>query len=102
MELNEIFPATRADMLRWLSAKCRVVSCEERMKKISVLAATAFIALCAGSMSATAGVMPGVGEAAKSAVEETKAGVIEQVFFFRRHRHHHHHHHRRHHYGRRW
>ena len=70
------------------------------MKKISVLAATAVIALCAGSMTATAGVTPGVGEAAKSAVEETKAGVIEQVRYFRRH--HHHHHHRRHHYGRRW
>ena len=63
---------------------------EETMKKLSVLAASVAVALCTGTVAATAGVAPGIGEAAKAVVAESKAGVVDQVRWRR------HHHHRRH------
>ncbi len=55
------------------------------MKKLSVLAASTVVALGLCSVAASAGVTPGIGEAAKTAAEESKAGVVDQVHWRRHH-----------------
>ncbi len=72
------------------------------MKKLSVLAASVAVALCAGAMAANAGVVPGIGAAAIVAVEESKASVVTQARWFRHHHHRHHRHYSYRYYGRRW
>ncbi len=57
------------------------------MKKLCTLAACAVVAVCLVSVSANAGMAPGLGEAVKAVADENKAGVVEQVYY-RRHRHH--------------
>ena len=55
------------------------------MKKLCMIAVVATAALGGASMTAAAGVAPSIGDAAKSAVQESKAGVVDQVRYYRRH-----------------
>ena len=55
------------------------------MKKFGVFAALATAALGMGSLVAQAGVAPSIGEAAKVAVHDSKAGVVGQAHWRRHH-----------------
>ena len=55
------------------------------MNKLCVLAASAVVALALGSVAASAGVTPGIGEAAKAVTDEAKAGTVDQIRWRRHH-----------------
>ena len=55
------------------------------MKKLCMIATVAIAALGAGSIAASAGVTPSIGEAAKSSAQESKAGTVDQVRYWRHH-----------------
>lgn len=59
------------------------------MKKIFAIAVLAVAGLGIGCLAAEAGVSPGIGGAAKAVADDSKAGVVDQVYYRR-------HHHRRH------
>ena len=67
------------------------------MKKFCMIAALATATLGLGSLVAQAGVAPSIGAAAKAAVQDSTAGIVNQVNWRRHHRHHHHRHHHHHH-----
>ena len=59
------------------------------MKKFCMIAVLATATLGLGSLIAQAGVAPSIGEAAKAAVQDSTAGIVNQVNWRRHHRHHH-------------
>ena len=60
------------------------------MKKIFTIAAMTVAALGFGAITAQAAMAPSIGAAAKAVADESKAGIVDQVYYLR------HHHHRRH------
>ena len=56
------------------------------MRKYGVIAALTTATLGLGSLTAQAGMTPAIGEAMKSAADESKVGVVDQVYWRHRHR----------------